>query len=52
MDYTQTHIFAYTPDDYFEQQERLARNLTPETLAEMARKYFDTSAAIIATAGN
>lgn len=52
IDYTQTHIFAYTPDDYFEQQERLARNLTPDILADMARRYFDTSAAIIATAGN
>lgn len=52
MDYTQTHVFANTPDDYFEQQERLARTLTPETLADMARKYFDRSRMIIATAGN
>ncbi|MCM1077719.1 MAG: insulinase family protein [Bacteroides sp.] len=52
MDYVQTHIFADTPDDYFEQQESLARKLTPEILAEMARKYFDRSKMIIATAGN
>ena len=52
MDYMQTHVFANTPDDYFEQQERLARTLTPEILAQMARKYFDQSRMIIATAGN
>lgn len=52
IDYTQTHIFAYTPDDYFEQQEHLARNLTPQILSDMARRYFDCSAAIIVTAGN
>lgn len=52
MDYTQTHIFAYTPDNYFEQQEKLARNLTPDILAEMAQRYFNTSDALIATAGN
>lgn len=52
MDYIQTHIFANTPDDYFEQQERLARTLTAETLSAMARKYFDLSRMIVATAGN
>lgn len=52
MDYTQTHVYADTPDDYFEQQESLARRLSPEILAEMARKYFDLSKMVIATAGN
>ncbi|MCM1356559.1 MAG: insulinase family protein [Staphylococcus sp.] len=52
MDYTQTHIYASTPIDYFEQQERLARNLSADILAEMARKYFNTGHMLIATAGN
>lgn len=52
MDYTQTHIFADTPDDYFERQDATARNLSPELLAGIARRYFDTSKLIIATAGN
>lgn len=52
MDYLQTHIFADTPDDYFEQQERWARRLTPEKLSEMARRYFDLSKMIVVTAGN
>ena len=52
MDYTQTHIYADTPEDYFEQQESLARRLTPEILAGMARRYFDLSKMIVVTAGN
>lgn len=52
MDYVQTHIFADTPTNYFELQESLARKLTPEILADMARRYFDLSKMIIATAGN
>lgn len=52
MDYTQTHIYADTPEDYFEQQESLARKLTPEILAGMARRYFDLSKMTVVTAGN
>ena len=52
MDYTQTHIYADTPEDYFEQQESLARRLTPEILAGMARRYFDLSKMTVVTAGN
>ncbi len=52
MDYLQTHTYANTPDDYFEQQERFARRLTPEILSEMARRYFDLSKMIVVTAGN
>jgi len=51
MDFHQTHIFADTPDDYFERQEETARRLSPELLAEMAERYFDIGKLLVATAG-
>lgn len=51
MDFLQTRITANTPAGYFAIQEQTARNLSPERLAEMAEKYFNTECLFIATAG-
>ncbi len=51
MDFLQTRITANTPAGYFAMQEQTARNLSPERLAEMAEKYFNTECLFIATAG-
>lgn len=50
-DFLQTQVTAGAPAGYFAMQERTARTLTPELLAGMAAKYFDTSRLFIATAG-
>ncbi|MDE6394516.1 MAG: insulinase family protein [Duncaniella sp.] len=50
-DFLQTQVTAGTPRGYFAMQEHTARTLTPELLAEMATRYFDTSRLFIATAG-
>lgn len=52
MDYIQTHIFAETPINYFEQQDEFARNINASKLAEIASRYFDLSHIVIVTAGN
>lgn len=51
MDLHQTGIIAGTPPDYYNQQQRTAQKLSAEMLADMARKYFDTSYLCTAIAG-
>lgn len=51
MDFLQTQITANAPAGYFGMQEQVARSLTPELLADMAEKYFNTQCLFIATAG-
>lgn len=51
MDFLQTEVTSSTPAGYFGMQEQCARALSPELLADMAEKYFDTSKLFIATAG-
>lgn len=51
MDIYQTAITAGTPPDYFEIQEKLAHNLSPEILAETAKRYFDTAKICSVVAG-
>lgn len=51
MDMYQTRITAGTPSDYFHQQQKLAHNLSPELLSEMAISYFDTNIMCTAIAG-
>ena len=51
MDFHQTRIYADTPADYFERQEEIARQLSRDMLADMARRYFDNGKALIATVG-
>lgn len=51
MDLYQTGIIADTTPDYFDRQQKLAHNLTPELLADMANKYFDTEQICTAIAG-
>lgn len=50
-DFLQTQVTASAPAGYYAMQERTARALTPELLAGMAEKYFDTSRLFVATAG-
>ncbi|MBD5321809.1 MAG: insulinase family protein [Bacteroides sp.] len=50
-DFLQTEVTAATPPGYFAMQEHTARTLTPELLADMASKYFDTTKLFISTAG-
>lgn len=50
-DFLQTQVTAGTPAGYFAMQERTARALTPELLAGMATKYFDTTRLFVTTAG-
>lgn len=50
-DFLQTQITAGAPAGYFAMQEHTARILSPELLADMAAKYFDTSRLFVATAG-
>ena len=50
-DFLQTEVTAATPPGYFAMQEHTARTLTPELLADMASKYFDTPKLFISTAG-
>ena len=51
MDFLQTQVTANTPAGYFAMQDHTARNLSPELLAAMAEKYFNTDLLFIATAG-
>lgn len=51
MDFLQTQVTANTPAGYFAMQEHTARTLSPELLAGMAEKYFNTDLLFIATAG-
>lgn len=51
MDHHRSSILAGAPADYFAQQQNAILNLSPERLASLARKYFDTSRLYIATAG-
>lgn len=51
MDQYQTGITAGTSPDYFDKQQQLAHNLTPELLAEIATKYFDANLMCTAIAG-
>jgi len=51
MEFLQTQITANAPARYFAMQEHAARTITPEILAEMAEKYFNTDCLFIATAG-
>lgn len=51
MDFLQTQITANAPAGYFAMQEQAARTLTPQILADMAEKYFNTDCLFIATAG-
>ena len=50
-DFLSTEITASTPPGYFEMQQEAARAASAGTLAEMARRYFDTGRLFIATAG-
>lgn len=51
MDHYQSSMLAGAPDNYFELQEQAVRSMTPESLASLAVKYFDTSKLYISTAG-
>lgn len=60
MDFFKTHLYAATPDDYFETQEAFARLLDPSEnslqnaavlLAEAAACNFQTTRRVIAIAG-
>lgn len=51
MDIWELQLFAKTRPDYFDQQQQVARSLSGELLADIARRYFDTSNLYIATAG-
>lgn len=51
MDHYQSSMLAGAPDNYFELQEQAVRSMTPESLASLAVKYFDTSKLFISTAG-
>lgn len=51
MDLIQSYILTGAPDGYFEQQDSVARSLSPDLLAEMAVKYFDTNLIFTSIAG-
>lgn len=51
MDHYQSSITAGAPDGYFDMQQQAIRAMTPESLASLARRYFDTSRLYISTAG-
>ncbi len=51
MDLLQSYLLSGAPDNYFEAQDEFARNLSADTLAEMAGKYFDTSRLVVSIAG-
>lgn len=51
MDIWELQLFAKTRPDYFDQQQNVARSLSSELLADISRRYFDTSNIYIATAG-
>lgn len=51
MDHHRSSVLAGAPSDYFARQQEAIYNLSAESLAELARRYFDTSALFIATAG-
>ncbi len=51
MDLWQSYFLSGAPDGYFAAQDYLARNLSAETLAEMARKYFDRDMLFCSIAG-
>ncbi len=51
MDLMQSYFLSGAPEGYFEAQDEFARNLSGDILADMARKYFDTSRLIISIAG-
>lgn len=51
-DYHLTSLIADTPADYFEQQQRALRTMTPESLADTARRYFDPERLYTALAGD
>ena len=51
MDFLQNNIIAGTPTDYFALQHSAIRATTAETIAETARRYFDTSKMVTSIAG-
>lgn len=51
MDFYQTRIIADTPPDYFDRQQDVARDLSPQLLSSIARKYFHTDHTCTAIAG-
>lgn len=51
MDLYQTELIAGTPRDYYYCQQDTARKLSPELLADMAQRYFDTARLCTAVAG-
>lgn len=51
MDIWELRLFAKTRPDYFDRQQNVARSLSGEFLADIARRYFNTSDIYIVTAG-
>lgn len=51
MDFLQNNVIAGTPTDYFARQHEAIRATTAETIADTARKYFDTSKMVTSIAG-
>ncbi len=52
MEFYQTELLADTPPNYFDEQEKFARNITAEKLAEIATKYFDLDSILLSVAGS
>lgn len=51
MDFLQSSIIADTPADYYARQIQSVNALSADTLAETARRYFNTESAVISIAG-
>lgn len=51
MGYYMTKVLVDTPDNYFEEQCRRIKTLTPDCIAEMAAKYLDPQNLSYVTAG-
>lgn len=51
MDFLQNPVLAGTPADYYAQQYAAIRTITPDSIAETARTYFDTTRIVTSIAG-
>ncbi len=51
MDFLQNEVIAGTPHDYFAAQCEAVREMSAESIAETAARYFDTTKMVISVAG-
>lgn len=51
MDLYQTELIAGTPRDYYYSQQNTGRHLSPEMIADVARRYFNTAKLCTVVAG-